>query len=340
MSHHLDTEAAQNDPRIDISDVYLFRGTSGTVFVINVNPVSAPHEYHPEALYEFKVDSTGDAVEDLTLRVTFGPLLPDGRQTVEVRRLKGADARDRNALGEIVATGTTEREIIGKHGLRLFAGRAGEPFYIDADVITEVRRAMGTGTPIDLSGFDPATAQNLFGETNVSTIVVEVPSAITGTGKIGFWGATALPDHAGGWGQINRAAKPLVNTIWDFTRDGTVDVDYNASDPREGKALFGKQVAEQTAALVRAMKTANNPSKYGEWVRDLVFPDVLRYKVGTKANFGVSSQNGKGLTESAPESMFELIAKTHIEMGLDAGDATGELRDEFPYLSLPREDLG
>jgi hypothetical protein len=37
MSHHLDSPLARQDTRLDITDVYLFRGTAGTVFVMNVN---------------------------------------------------------------------------------------------------------------------------------------------------------------------------------------------------------------------------------------------------------------------------------------------------------------
>ena len=36
MSHHLDSPIARQDIRLDITDLYLFRGESGTVFAINV----------------------------------------------------------------------------------------------------------------------------------------------------------------------------------------------------------------------------------------------------------------------------------------------------------------
>ena len=65
MSHHLDSPLARQDIRLDITDLYLFRGEIGTVFVINVchsiaGPAPVPG-YHPEGMYEFKVDSDGDA---------------------------------------------------------------------------------------------------------------------------------------------------------------------------------------------------------------------------------------------------------------------------------------
>ena len=68
MSHHLDSPLARQDTRLDITDVYLFRGATGTVFVMNANSSIAgqrhAERFHPEALYEFKVDTDGDAVED------------------------------------------------------------------------------------------------------------------------------------------------------------------------------------------------------------------------------------------------------------------------------------
>lgn len=70
MSHHLDSPIARQDVRLDITDLYVFRGETGTVFVISVchsitRDIPTPG-YHPEGMYEFKVDLDGDAVEDLT----------------------------------------------------------------------------------------------------------------------------------------------------------------------------------------------------------------------------------------------------------------------------------
>ena len=36
MSHHLDSPIARQDVRLDITDLYVFRGETGTVFAINV----------------------------------------------------------------------------------------------------------------------------------------------------------------------------------------------------------------------------------------------------------------------------------------------------------------
>jgi hypothetical protein len=52
MSHHLDSPIARQDIRLDITDLYLFRGETGTVFTSNVchsifGAIPVPG-YHPE----------------------------------------------------------------------------------------------------------------------------------------------------------------------------------------------------------------------------------------------------------------------------------------------------
>ncbi len=58
MSHHLDSPLARQDPRLDLTDQYVFRGEAGTVFVMNVNSsLSGPDArpgFHPEGRYEIK----------------------------------------------------------------------------------------------------------------------------------------------------------------------------------------------------------------------------------------------------------------------------------------------
>ncbi|MGH3662637.1 MAG: DUF4331 family protein [Micromonosporaceae bacterium] len=334
MSHHLDSPLARQDPRLDISDVYLFPGQLGTVFVMNVNPLSGKDGFHPEAMYEFKIDTDGDAVEEITFRVTFGSRDATGRQPVELRKLVGEAARDRSALGEVVASGHTETQLTGDSGIQLWAGGAAEPFYIEGTVITAVKTAVANGAPLDLDDFDPAQAANLFAGTNVSSIVLEAPAEVFGVHHIGFWGVTTLATDSGGWRQINRCANPLVNSLFDFS-EGNEEVDYNATVPSDDHVNYGDLVREQTARVVAAMGTASDPKSHGTQFSNVVFPDVLRYEVGSAASYGVTKRNGRGLTEPTPEAMFELLLNVPVSLGLDASSATGVLRSEFPYLGAP-----
>jgi Domain of unknown function (DUF4331) len=218
VSHHLDSPLARQDTRLDITDVYLFRGTAGTVFVMNVNSSVAgrnyPERFHPEALYEFNADTDGDGLEDVTLRVSFGPGEADGRQALEVRRLDGAAARDRSAAGVVLAQGRTGDHIVGEGGVRVWAGIAGEPFYIEPTVLGAIRTAVASGAAVDRTGWHKDQAVNAFANTTVHSIVLEVPDGAFGATTIGFWGVTALATDAGDWRQINRAGQPMIQPIF------------------------------------------------------------------------------------------------------------------------------
>jgi hypothetical protein len=81
------------------------------------------------------------------------------------------------------------------------------------------------------------------------------------------------------------------------------------------------------------MGTIDRAEVHAEQVRDMLFPDVLTYEIGTDAHFGLERRNGRGLREPAPEVMFELVLGAPVRMGLDGPSAA--TRAEFPYLPEP-----
>ncbi|GAB3962084.1 hypothetical protein GCM10029978_016440 [Actinoallomurus acanthiterrae] len=332
MSHHLDSPLARQDPRLDISDVYVFRGGSGTVFIMNVNPLSGSGGFHPEGRYEFRIDTDGDAIENRTYVVTFRDPEPDGDQAFEVRRLDGADARDRTAPGVVVGQGRTGREIRGADGMRIWAGPAADPFYINGTVVGAVKHAVANGTPFEPSAVDHSASANLFAGTNVCAIVMEVPDQAFDTPEIGFWGTTALATDAGGWGQVNRCATPLVNTIFNPDDSQRAD-DYNTTHPSHDRMVHGPLVAHLVAKVVTAMGTSDDPAAHAQRVADTLFPDILRYRLGTTADFGFAGRNGRGLTECVPEVMFSLVLNRAVPLGIDARSAAGVPGADFPYLA-------
>jgi hypothetical protein len=79
MSHHFDTPIAQEDPRINLCDFYLFRGRLGTtVMALTVNPdagISAADTFHEEGLCAFRFDLNNDAREEVTFKARFGDVV-------------------------------------------------------------------------------------------------------------------------------------------------------------------------------------------------------------------------------------------------------------------------
>ena len=324
MSHHLDSPIARQDIRLDITDLYLFRGETGTVFVINVchsifGPIPAPG-YHPEGMYEFKVDLNGDAVEDLTYRITFNERDKQGKQTYVVSCIRGADAVDPHAPGLVVAQGTTGETVTTASGLRVWAGKAGDPFWIEPDVLHAVGHAFQDGTVVNLAGWDPRRAKNLFAGHTVYSIVLEVPDGelLAGAGdkrRIGVWAVSTLATDAGGWRSINRVGLPMMPPLF-----AQFDEDFgnrlNAGRPADDFATYGAAVTKAIAGAVAAYGTAEDPRAYGERVAHRFFPNILPYEVGTPAVFGFAEWNGRSLTDNAPDVMFSIAANTPVRLGI------------------------
>jgi len=345
MSHHLDSPIARQDIRLDITDLYVFRGETGTVFAINVchsifGPIPAPG-YHPEGMYEFKVDLNGDAIEDLTYRLTFNERDKHGRQNYSVKRLTGADAANPEAPGTVVAQGTTGEILTTQTGLRVWAGKAGDPFWIEPDVLHAVGHAFQDGTTINLSGWDPSRAKNLFAGHTVHSIVLEVPDKelLAEAGdkrRIGVWAVSTLATDAGGWRSINRVGLPMVHPLFtQFNED--LGNRLNAGRPADDLATHGPAVAKAIAGVVAANGTAEDPRAYGEKVARLFCPNILPYEVGTAASFGFAEWNGRSLTDNAPDVMFSLAANTSVRLGIGKESVTSKPSNIFPYVPAAGE---
>jgi len=345
LSHHLDSPIARQDIRLDITDLYLFRGETGTVFVINVchsifGPIPTPG-FHPEGMYEFKIDLNSDAIEDLTFRITFNDRDKDGKQTYTIRLLTGADAVDPQAVGTVVAQGTTGEVLSTAAGLRVWAGKAGDPFWIEPDVLHAVGHAFQDGASIDLSGWDPSHAKNLFADQTVYSLVLEVPDKelLTEAGnshRIGVWAVSTLATDAGGWRSINRVGLPMIHPLFtQFNED--LGNRLNAGRPADDFATYGEATAKAIAGVIAASQTAEDPRAYGEKVAHRFFPNILPYEVGTPASFGFAGWNGRSLTDNAPDVMFSLAANTPVRLGIGKDSVTLKPSKSFPYVPATGE---
>ena len=340
MAHHLDSPIAREDIRLDITDLYVFRGETGTVFVINVchsiaGQVPAPG-YHPEGMYEFKIDLDGDAVEEVTYRLTFDERDAAGKQRFVLRCIRGAEAVDPNAAGTLLAQGTTGESVTTAGGVRIWAGKAGDPFWIEPDVLHAVGHAFQDGTTIDLGGWDAGKAKNLFADHTVYSIVLEVPDGelLVGAGdkrRIGVWAVATLATDAGGWRSINRVGLPMIHPLFtQFNED--LGNRLNAGRPSDDFATYGEGVRKAIADVVSANGTAEDPQAYAEKVARRFFPNILPYEVGTPAVFGFAEWNGRSLTDNAPDVMFSIAANAPVRLGIGKELVTSKPSRTFPYV--------
>ncbi|HYM00932.1 MAG TPA: DUF4331 family protein, partial [Blastocatellia bacterium] len=314
---------------------------TGTAFVINVchsifGPISAPG-YHPEGMYEFKVDLNGDAVEDITYRITFEERDQHGQQSYVVRRIEGADATRPDAPGTVVAMGKTGEVVATTTGVHVWAGKAGDPFWIEPDVLHAVGHAFQEGTSIDLSGWDSSRAKNAFAGQTVYSIVFEVPDGelLAGRGnnrRIGVWAVASLATDSGGWRSINRVGLPMIHPL--FTQfNEELGNRLNNGRPADDLRTHGATIAKAVAGVVSANGTAQDPAAYGEKIAHRFCPNILPYEVGTPAIFGFAEFNGRSLTDNAPDVMFSIAANTPVRLGLGRDSVTSKPSAAFPYVA-------
>lgn len=289
-------------------------------------------------MYEFKVDLNGDAVEDVTYRLNFNERDKDDKQSYTLRCIKGAAAPDPSAAGTIVAEGTTDEIVATKSGLRVWAGKAGDPFWIEPDVLHAVGHAFQEGKVVDLAGWDPKRAKNLFAGRTVYSIVLEVPDQelLDGRGderRVGVWAVSTLATDAGGWRSVNRVGFPMIHPL--FTQyNEDLGNRLNAGVPAEDFATFGKTIIAAVAGAVAANGTAEDPWGYAEKVAHRFCPNILPYVVGTPAVFGFAEWNGRSLTDNAPNVMFSIAANTPISLGIGKESVTSKPSKRFPYVPL------
>lgn len=338
MSHHLDSPIARQDVRLDITDLYVFRGETGTVFVIDVcHSIAKPKipGYHPEGMYEFKVDLNGDAVEEITYRLTFDERDASGKQRYKVQAIRGAEATDPHAAGTVIAQGTTDETVTGPSGVRAWAGKAGDPFWIEPTVLHQVGHAFQDGTVVDLSGWDPSKATNFFAGGTLYSIVLELPDSefaqAGNNGQIGVWAVASLATDAGGWRSINRIGHPMIHPLFTQYNESYGNA-LNAGRPADDFAAYGPTVVKSVASVVAAYGTADDPQSYAEKFAHRIFPNILLYRVGTPALYGFTEWNGRSLTDNAPDVMFSIAANTPITLGIGKGSVTSKPTKVFPYV--------
>jgi Ohr subfamily peroxiredoxin len=212
MSHHYsgpDFGFPHGDARLDLTDLYAFPKPSDadkSIIIMNVHPsavVNPPgattrEPFGPEALYELKIDTNGDAVADIAYQVRFSSS-DDGSQTATLRRVDGAQAGMGDS-GQViieaapVSTGRDAR-VTEAGGYRFFAGWRSDPFFFDT-----------RGALNDLQ----FTGDDFFIDKDVCSIVLEMPNSALGPKRVRPMGAHAGRRGRGlgpgGPGRVTRAS--------------------------------------------------------------------------------------------------------------------------------------
>jgi hypothetical protein len=324
MSHHYsgpDLGFPGGDARLDFTDLYVFpkpEDPGKSILIMNVHPSvglkppgpTTAVPFAPEALYEFKIDTDGDAVADIAYQVRFASS-GGQRQTATLRRLEGAQAAATGEGGQLIVEGapvSTAREAQVTHAgdYRFFAGWRSDPFFFD--------------TRGALNNFQ-FTGEDFFAERDICSIVLEAPNSVLGSKEVGLWARTLIKGGGAGerWVQADRGARPSQTPFL----SGEQNAAYLAGEPADD-ARF---VAVFAHALEHIGGYAPEEAKR---VAGTMLPDLLRYNPTRPASF---PNNGRALTDDASGAFVAVVTNGKVK-----GDKLAphnDLLPEFPYLGPP-----
>lgn len=332
----------------DINDVFIFRSPSvstNTVIIVDLVPFPgniAPAIFDPQTTLDVNIDNNGDAVEDITFRITFGPQGAGGVQAMTVRGLPSSKFPPTG----IIARGSTGINIPILGGGMLRAAVQDDPFFFDAGQFGSFI-ANGMGSPVRPVG----QARNFFGpEVNTLAVVLEVPTnrilSNPNQPNVGVWATTSVNGV-----QVDRMGRPAINTalIPPIPRSSQVFGDFrnkfNSGHPRNDRRDFFKPM------VVILQDVYGRSSGDATGLANFLLPDILTFNTSTPFTTnpfdGNGFPNGRRLRDDVIDLEYSLLTGggiTSDNVPDDNGDriTDGTQRPDmtfrpiaFPYIGAP-----
>ena len=247
-SDHADTAANAARPGADMADVFIFpspMNNNNVVLAMDVRPLipagqGSSVSFDPNVLYQFKIDTSGDFVEDLVIQARFSGSGANQRVLISGPYKPVNTGTTATFARPYQTTGTINSTFNPTPNMKVFTGVRSDPFFFDLAQFFAILPDRGTpafnqpnnftsvmaaNTPQadGFRGFSTGSANNrqpasdLLASFNVLSIVVELPRSMLingGSGKIGLWETTSILS-AGPRGiqfnQQDRLARPAVN---------------------------------------------------------------------------------------------------------------------------------
>jgi len=255
------------DPRVDINDIYAFQSPSNpsnVVFIMTVNPLAGivgSATFRAGASYDFKIDTNGNAIENITYKITFSPPDVSGVQKLLLRRVPG------NGQRAVLARGLTSQNISVRGGGTVRAGLFDDPFFFDlAAFLGQIKHAENDRL------FCDGNQTDFFLGKNVTAIVLEVPRTSLTTNQIGVWARTELNGD-----QIDRMGRPAINTVFIPTDEKNA---FNQGVPKHDKRDFGQFFGSFANVLLPDILTIDTSSSAGFLNGRRLQDDVIDTELG------------------------------------------------------------
>jgi len=316
MSDHLDHDdstGGKTDPRVDITDLFVFTAPddpSRSILLMNVNPFapSGGIDSSTDALYEILIDTNADTLPDIPYRIAFTKV--DGGQTATVRKATGPAAAVPGDDGDVLFDAAPvsldgSARVSATAGRRFFAGLRSDPFFFDLK---------GYLDHLTFTGSDMFVDKNVFG------IALDLPSSELCDGAaIAIWCRVLVRSH-GKLLQIDRMGRPLVNVALTKSREKTL---LNQTEPQTDLKLFPDIFANGLRRL------GGDAMDQADAVARSLLPDVLPFDPSQPAGY----PNGRQLADDIIDHQLALFTAGRVTS--DGAAAHLDLLPQFPYLGEP-----
>lgn len=320
-SHHFELAAARSNPKIGLTDMYVFNAPEGdrTVFILNANFLPQPGGDLLDRSGLYNIHCAVDDSFKAGVTWTFGY---DGRHVRfgQLDEANGAVGKKGKELAKL----TLGKEAKLPNGIRVWVGKAKDPFFGNSPGIGAFRAQSKEGK-YDPDVWVKASGKNIFAGRECCIFVLEVPNALLSK-KINVFSTVALNSH-GSWHQVQYMANVLIAHSMLF-EDEVLKAGYDASRPDTQKD-FGNIFSARIARSAHLAGSRPDPFAYGDEMAKRLLPDVMPYEVGTPAAYLVDKVNGRKLSDDAMTTTITwLIGKPTNQGVKDPVNYTSA----FPYI--------
>ena len=320
-SHHFEVAAVRSNPKLGLTDLYVFNAPDGkhTVFVLNANfsPKTGEPLLDASALYNIHCATSDDFKSGMTWAFA------SSGDRISCYQLDGANGA-LGAKGRKLGDVTVGKKAQLPNGIKAWVGRIKDPFFGNSPGLHVYRAQLAEGK-YDPQVWEKASGKNIFLDRTCGSLVLEVPNAMLG-GKINAFSTVAV-QKGSGWQQVQYMAKPLMAHTMLF-EDEPLKAAFDASRPDTQKEFFNFF----SARIARSAHFAggrDDAFAYADATAKRLLPDVMPYEVGTQAAFTVDRINGRKFSDDGMSVVLSLlIGKTIDQHAKDLHN----YQAAFPYV--------
>lgn len=358
-SDHQDTTfLATKLTAADLTDLYVFESPSSpnnVVLVMDFDPLIVSGEqrpYDPSVLYQFKIDNSGDGVEDLVLQFQVNGTSSSSSVTVRGPGRPSVVGTNSQLIG-VSGTGSLNQSFTTSNGFaRVFVGLRKDPFFFDLEQFFKIlpdrnyQFQPNPPAPLKVTSFrPPGQAKDTLAPFNVHSIIVELPRKFlvgkNRTGKIGVWITASTPTTGGNYTQVERLAVPALNELF---------MDYKAHDASNRQTPVN-DVGYQSSFIRAFVSVIGRPQGIADAVISVAQPDEIKADLTKPSGSYFGAQLGKNFGGRRPkDDVIDVTASvvfgsavTGITQGQipslttdNVGPNPANFLSSFPYLGNPR----